>query len=653
MKTLLAVLLMLLVVSVPAAAQDETPCDIDLIDAITAMIEAQRAADMGDTFAAMQMLETVQKQIEAQLAACEGIGVTLGRTFTSADGLFRFNYPADWAFASPTNGVYVTATSQQLLSAFLDSNVDEALTSSEQFIGVVVIDLDEDDDLGDSFEAVIDEIEGEGLSPEMGLRRQSDAITVGKYEAVALNIISPDAEGKVYAINVAEENAVIAVVGFAARGEFAPLEPIFEAVAQSIQYGEATAQVPAGPSLEELNYTTAVKIDDLIPDINFRNAVLSPDGTKIAWHDPRDDGSMCLYTLADRQTSCQPVPEVFGSQPPLLLWSPDSRYVAFTQNFFIFFHEPDIWFFDTETETVTNMTDDGITRWSPISGLGEGDSEGPLWIDHTMTWGPDGSLYFLRLALSDPTSLDSGTTVLYRLDPESGESEMIRDLPAAVERLAVYGGRDLNLDSAMSVSPDGSMIAFVAMHPDREAAGNGVWIMPLDTREEATQLVHLMDFNAGMVIEDQEDGLYLFPTGIAWSADMQSLYVLAMNPQFQFTPYILYRIDVATGDMIPLTDFSGYTRQEILKVDEDGMSAVFDVPRAAVMSPDGTTPIIFHALPQNNRATISAISLVDGVPQRTLLYEVGDYQVVPTTFATASRDGKLLMWGYLFLPEED
>ena len=40
-------------------------------------------------------------------------------------------------------------------------------------------------------------------------------------------------------------------------------------------------------------------------------------------------------------------------------WSPDSRYLAFTENFFRRFTEPDIWVLDTTTWNVTDITDDG------------------------------------------------------------------------------------------------------------------------------------------------------------------------------------------------------------------------------------------------------------------------------------------------------
>ena len=43
-------------------------------------------------------------------------------------------------------------------------------------------------------------------------------------------------------------------------------------------------------------------------------------------------------------------------------WSPDSRYLVLTEEFFRSFSEPDIWVFDTTTGKVTDITDDGTTK---------------------------------------------------------------------------------------------------------------------------------------------------------------------------------------------------------------------------------------------------------------------------------------------------
>ena len=72
-------------------------------------------------------------------------------------------------------------------------------------------------------------------------------------------------------------------------------------------------------------------IDDL--DLPMTGSLyLSPDGQRIAQTDGKD---ICLYSAAGTKQVCSTAP--YGVDQNSLRWSPDSRYVAFTENFFMFF----------------------------------------------------------------------------------------------------------------------------------------------------------------------------------------------------------------------------------------------------------------------------------------------------------------------------
>lgn len=658
-------IILLLIGTVPAAAQEQSGgCDLNLVEVITALVEAQRAAAGGDTAAAVQTIETVQKQLEAMVASCARVSQALGRTYISPDGLFAFSYPDDWARVSPATNVFALSNNQRTLNAAVENNLETPLDAGSVVVVVGLLDMQQYSGSVDNFAEFVAEFQDEGLNPDMRIVSPIETLDIGGYEAREINIRSADMAGRIYLLNPDANNQAIVVIGLTPTGEFETFAPMLEAIAASARYGEDAAQQqtsgetptivtrPPGKSLDEITYVDAVDLRDLIPDVNFRNAVLSPDGTMIAWYTPQDTGAMCVYTFVDDQTICTAVPETFRSQPPALIWSPDSRTIAFTQDFVIYLHEADIWLYDVQAQIFTNATDDQLEinlLSSEVSG-----AAGPLWIDLAMTWGPDLNLYFIRHELPDPADRDHYSVGVYRLDPQSGAVSLIRDITTDFEQYAIYQNRELEFDGALSVSPDGQHIALVVLERGLESPNSGIWVMPLDGSAAPRQLVATTQFTPGLPAMAAREDMFGIPMGVAWSADGRSLYTLASTLSMgrADTGAVVYQIDVETGSLTPLNDFSGYTPQEIFIPDDSGYPPAFYFPRGAVMSLDGTTPLVFHAFPQSGQGGLSALRMVDGALQPEVLLVWDDYSVVPAAVSSAARDGKLLMWGYLFLPEE-
>jgi hypothetical protein len=85
------------------------------------------------------------------------------------------------------------------------------------------------------------------------------------------------------------------------------------------------------------DFDTPLAIDDVVDPEGDRvslihSAVLSPDGTKVVWHGNNDTGGLCVYRLADATNECFSLENNFRSVTRQ--WSPDSRYVAFHEDFF-------------------------------------------------------------------------------------------------------------------------------------------------------------------------------------------------------------------------------------------------------------------------------------------------------------------------------
>lgn len=645
MRLLLLLLagLSLFIVQSPIQAQDDD-CDIDLVSTITALIEAQRAADQGDDFAAVQQLEQVQAQLDALIASCEGVTVPLGRTFTSPDGLFSFSYPDGWAFASPLRGQYAVGSTQEALNIAMDSGFPD-VPDGEAVIGVVQGDFD---DLGlnaTSFDEIVDEILEDGLGDGIEL---SNAVSseINGYETIAFDLRGSGLQGKLVVYNFATEDNQLAVVfGLAQGDDFAGFAPVLDAVVKSVQYGDRVEI--SGVPLDDLQYVDAIPLTDYDLDVLPRLAVIAPDGETVAVMG-RD--TICLLALATEQVECHPIPQSFDSTPLLMLWSPDSRFIAFTQNFFLFFDEPDLWVFDTDNRVFTNLTEDNTS--GGIMGPSDED-EGPALLDHTFTWGPDGSLYFIRQRAdsADDSPMD-GFTELYRVDPLDGEPELIRDLTGDIPPLSVYHTQEYNLKASMAVSLDGEQIALAVLAADYEDRANGVWVLDASGEDAPEQVVRMNDLTIGLpgYMQDEER-VRLAITGVDWSADGEALYLVGTTPASFPRLVNVYQVELETGVLTALVDYSDIESQEDLLTveDEEGRILSYRIPTAVVMAPDYSTPLAMTTLPPDEIVGLAVIG-ADG--ERRLLYEEGDFQPVPNSISTIAEDGTALMWGYLFLPAD-
>lgn len=660
MKHILLLVAMVSLYVLPVQGQGD--CEIDLLETIARLEEAQSAADNGDNAAALQTLTDVQGQVEALIEACAPANAVLSATLEFPDALFRFNHPDGWASQSPVSGIFVLSNNQTAANTIVESNFGEAIPAGSQIVVAAYGDLKSLFGAND-FDSFVERIQDEGFTSEAAFVSPQN-VTVQDFAGIKFSVSSNLFDGSAYILNLGN-NQIAFFVAMTPRDEYAEFESTFEAIIASIQVGRkqtgtnqpqsSTTEIIAntGKPLSEITYARAINIRNLIKGVNVQNAVLSPDGTQIAWADPRGDGQLCLYTIADESVQCQQVPEIFGGSIPLLLWSPDSRYIAFSQDGLRLFQEPDIWVFNVKDQVFANRTDDNINRWRFGRKPSPGDSPGPLWFDHTFTWGPDGHIYFVRFDAPDAADLSEGTTGLYRLSPEGGPPEFVHDLTNDFERFTIYQPVMRYLNGAMAVSPDATQIAFIVSEPGNNSPLSGVWVMPLSGEETPRQVVTMADMSVGLPSDAGKTSL-LFPVGITWTPDQSGLYLFATNPQSPTTSVssLLYHVELDDNQLTPLTDFSEYTSAEIIKPDKaTGRSRLYEVPRSAVMSPDSTTPLVFHYEGETGQAGLSAVTLSeDGVVRKTLLEF--DYQIILGMNASVAADGKLLMLGVLILPQD-
>ena len=196
---------------------------------------------------------------------------------------------------------------------------------------------------------------------------------------------------------------------------------------------------------------------------------MSPDGRSIVGVIPvsgYQHGQICVYdavTLAKR--SCA---DLSGLDAGLRLadvtWSPDSRWLAFSEEAFRYLKDGDLWLVDAETGALTNLDDDhyrGTFFQKPTAGT--------VTEPSSPTFTPDGrSVTYSRSTFVDggphgndiasvPITGGTPTRLLQVTDQEPG---------------VVYYG--------MRWSPDGRYLYYSYQDPDPSDSHNGIWVVGAD-----------------------------------------------------------------------------------------------------------------------------------------------------------------------------
>lgn len=179
------------------------------------------------------------------------------------------------------------------------------------------------------------------------------------------------------------------------------------------------------------------RLRDLVgPDYGPRRAVLSPVGDRIAW---QEADVLCLYTIDSASTHCSALPDDFHSVAPQLVWAANGTKIAFTQDFFRFFNEPDLYTYDLKHDLFANLTDDG----SHETILKGGEN---IPNDVLPAWSPRGNLYWWRLYRHDPP-----TQSVYHFTPS--------DEPVSIQNLTLLIPGPYSVFQQPAISPDGSIMA--------------------------------------------------------------------------------------------------------------------------------------------------------------------------------------------------
>ncbi len=534
------------------AAQGDDDCSFEMLDVITAIGDADKAVEAGDSAAASAALDTAQALLDDFRARCvEPLAQSpfaLTETYRAPGGIFTLRYPEGWRVVNEDNGL--TAFGEPSLALESLANDPSDIAPGELLLVAQIIPGQEN--ARDTAEQFAEDVRN-GNNSIFSSVELIDPAPTNTLSAVRLEVASDVIAASLDIVDLGASQAgdgfdvlLIGVVSVA--GEAAQARALLDAVAATMQDAETAISAVPTRSPVTVASTTGIGYDEIafsttqnLLDLDVRpvgGVALSPDGTRLAYMGA--DG-LCIRSLASNDADCYAAPD--GYMPPELSWSPDGRYLVGTADFFRILRDPDVILFDTEAERFLNLTNDNVERLR-LDNVAQG-----TLIDIGVVWAQDSqSLYLYRHVPSGDNGL-RGRHGIYSLALDRSDAELIVDLTPAIGELPyVYFSGTPSLDGLMTLSPDGSQIAFTVYGPGDESQQNGIWVYNLET-DDLTPVVPAAAFVSGMnaAFADEDN---IIPIGMSWSPS-GGLYIHATAGYRAFS--ILY-YDPATGDLLQINE---------------------------------------------------------------------------------------------------
>jgi hypothetical protein len=366
----------------------------------------------------------------------------------------------------------------------------------------------------------------------------------------------------------------------------------------------ASAQEDEIADDSQVNLVSAVELSAVHADINVQGGpIISPDASTLIWDDSRVDG-LCLYTFSNGTIECTPYPENLRSIFNMT-WSPDSKYVAFTENFPYIRNESDVWIFSVEERRFYDITNDDVWGADFLRAAGE-----DATIDLHPFWNPEnGDLYFFRSIVG----VNSSINTVQRFDAGkllSGDTpEIVIDLAKCIDSPAtvyIYDDYD-NFPSAV-ISADGKQLAILIRPHEPEAAQWGVWLSDLGSGT-LEQVITLGDMrNPAFHAEGSMEDALLTPNGITWIGNDGLIVTISDPTRAAIMPNNVLYYDIETEALSILVDFSDIEGAALYATtNDDGMAPIAYEPRIVAISPNNNA-IYYTGNPRFSR-DVSVLSL--------------------------------------------
>ena len=424
--------------------------------------------------------------------------------------------------------------------------------------------------------------------------------------------------------------------------------------------GGETDRATALPDDTQVRLVEIIALRDLNAEISAREALISPDAATIVWDAGRSTG-LCLYTLVDAEVVCAPYPDPLADiYAPV--WSPDSRYIAFTENLPRYLRESDIWIFTAADRVYTNRTDDGLTGTAFAD---DPATQQNALLDLTPTWSPNGDLYFFRSKYRE----EDTANLLYRIPASdllgNSEPEQVLDFTAYADTpFPVYSRSsgvpfsDDLLSGGAAVSPDRNQLAVLIRPADLAAPEWGVWLFDLE-KMTATQILELGGSlqQSNLLPKWSAAALLFTPAGLAWTPDGKGLLlVIRDGVQPEQVPPNVYYLDLASGALTPMVDISNLDQATFTTgKDADGYDFRANMPVVPVLSPSGNA-LLYTALAEGLSPRLSLLPVPPPAGGATpiRLGALTGADLLPAATVSIGADGntiRLIMFGLLITLE--
>ncbi|MEQ8676829.1 MAG: hypothetical protein RLP44_32880 [Aggregatilineales bacterium] len=416
-------------------------------------------------------------------------------------------------------------------------------------------------------------------------------------------------------------------------------------------------------TLPNLTLTGIESVGEFV-DGRPQTATLSPDGNLLAYEVDNALG-ICVYNFTDENTTCTPYPEegengerIRLRRPTELKWSPDSRFIALTENSLIYLEDSDIWLFEIEEQRYINRTQDGYN-----GGIVIDDEASGMPIDVLPTWSPDGSLYFFRYISQND---DLITTQLFTIPATGGSfvgvlgegeralsdedpSEVADYTDSTPEPFTFFNGNSgFSLSGAAEISPNGTQMALL-MRP-REPDTHEIWIVSLLDGSIVRRISTSEISTLGLPEWAETRGF--IPEGIIWISEDELVFNFANYSFGNDIGWTAYHIDLITDKFTPVFDFASVPSQDdyMVGTQTDSGLVTYPRPRYGAVTPDRDYFLYMTAPNSVDGAALEALPILGG--ERIILHQFGeDFDLLPTLVTSIGTDGetvRALISAYIF-----